>query len=121
MSDKLTVEGLLRNELEGFRYTRVNILTDDLREILDTISSLREKLADLASAGALRPEQTFRIAHDDFVGNPIGSYVTREGKRGVVLQQVGTRVVHVYGEKWLHPEKEATQDDRPHVGRRRSR
>lgn len=33
----------------------------------------------------------------------IGSYVTREGKRGVVVQQDGTKVVHVYGEKWIVP------------------
>lgn len=41
------------------------------------------------------------IAHDGFKGDVIGHYTTREGKRGVVLQQEGTRVVHVYGEKWL--------------------
>lgn len=41
------------------------------------------------------------IAHDNFSGDIIGKYVTREGKRGVVVQQDGTRVVHVYGEKWL--------------------
>lgn len=45
--------------------------------------------------------KTFRIEHDGFEGEVIGSYYTREGKRGVVLQQTGTRVVHVYGEKWL--------------------
>lgn len=43
------------------------------------------------------------IAHDGFAGEVIGHYTTREGKRGVVLQQDGTRVVHVYGEKWLTP------------------
>ena len=35
------------------------------------------------------------IAHDGFAGDIIGHYVTREGKRGVVVQQDGTRVVHV--------------------------
>lgn len=44
---------------------------------------------------------TVAIEHDGFVGTVIGYYETREGKRGVVLQQVGTRVVHVYGERWL--------------------
>ncbi len=42
-----------------------------------------------------------RIEHDGFEGDVIGHYQTREGKRGVVLQQHGTRVVHVYGEKWV--------------------
>ena len=41
------------------------------------------------------------IAHDGFQGTVIGHYITREGKRGVVLQQLDTRVVHVYGRKWL--------------------
>jgi hypothetical protein len=47
--------------------------------------------------------ECFKIAHDGFEGTLQGRYVTREGKRGVVLQQIGTRVVHVYGEKWLEP------------------
>ena len=41
------------------------------------------------------------IEHDGFAGHVIGYYVTDEGKEGVVLQQEGTRVVHVYGTKWL--------------------
>lgn len=47
---------------------------------------------------------THKIEHDGFVGEVIGHYVTREGKKGVVLQQIGTKVVHVYGEKWLDPQ-----------------
>jgi hypothetical protein len=47
----------------------------------------------------------FRIDHDGFIGHVVGLYTTLEGKRGVVLQQLGTRVVHVYGEKWLKPVK----------------
>ncbi len=46
---------------------------------------------------------TYRIDHDGFEGTIQGHYVTREGKRGAVLQQIGTKVVHVYGEKWLPP------------------
>ena len=48
-------------------------------------------------------EQVYRIEHDGFEGIQIGTYTTLEGKEGVVLQQVGTRVVHVYGRKWLVP------------------
>lgn len=43
----------------------------------------------------------YTIDHDGFEGVVIGQYKTLEGNNGVVLQQVGTRVVHVYGEKWL--------------------
>jgi hypothetical protein len=45
---------------------------------------------------------TYRIEHDGFEGVQIGSYRTLEGKEGVVLQQNATRVVHVYGRKWLN-------------------
>ena len=43
----------------------------------------------------------YTIEHDGFEGEVIGYYQTREGKQGVVLQQIGTKVVHVYGTKWL--------------------
>lgn len=46
----------------------------------------------------------WRAMTDDFVGEVVGWYVTREEKRGVVLQQAGTRVVHVYQTKWLDAE-----------------
>lgn len=55
-----------------------------------------------------RPSGHVSIAHDGFAGDIIGHYETREGKRGVVVQQDGTRVVHVYGEKWL-TETDATR------------
>lgn len=45
----------------------------------------------------------YRVEHDGFEGVEIGTYTTLEGKEGVVLQQTGTRVVHVYGRKWLVP------------------
>jgi hypothetical protein len=48
-------------------------------------------------------EQVYRVEHDGFEGIQIGTYTTLEGKEGVVLQQLGTRVVHVYGRKWLVP------------------
>lgn len=43
------------------------------------------------------------IEFDGFTGTVIGYYTTLEGKEGVVLQQDGTRVVHVYGRKHLKP------------------
>lgn len=58
-------------------------------------------LAASPAAPAERPAGHVEIAHDGFSGDIIGHYETREGKRGVVVQQDGTRVVHVYGEKWL--------------------
>ena len=68
----------------------------------DTIDKVRDAMRLIEHMQA-QPQtgQAWRIEHDGFEGNQIGSYVTREGKRGVVLQQIGTRVVHVYGEKWL--------------------
>ena len=47
------------------------------------------------------PGRVHKIDYDGFEGTEIGSYITREGKPGVVLQQVGTKVVHVYGRNRL--------------------
>jgi len=60
----------------------------------------------IAAIGALPMTEAGRvsIAHDGFVGDIIGHYRRRDGKAGVVVQQDGTNVVHVYGEKWLTPE-----------------
>lgn len=57
------------------------------------------------------------IAHDGFTGDIIGRYVTREGKRGAVVQQDGTRVVHVYGEKWLPIETQMALSQSTSAGR----
>jgi len=38
----------------------------------------------------------YRATHDGFEGALIGTYATIQGLEGVVLQQVGTKVVHVY-------------------------
>jgi hypothetical protein len=43
------------------------------------------------------------IEHDGFVGTVIGRYTRLDGKAGVVMQQDGTNIVHVYGSKWLKP------------------
>ncbi len=45
---------------------------------------------------------------DGFTGTVIGSYTTLEGKTGVVVQQDGTKVVHVYGETRVVPLVEET-------------
>lgn len=59
-----------------------------------------EQLARNVSPFPRRGEEFF-IKHDGFHGSVIGEYLTRAGKKGVVLQMIGTQVVHVYGEKWL--------------------
>lgn len=45
--------------------------------------------------------QIYSIEHDGFKGTLVGTYYTREGKDGAVLQQIGTKVVHVYSRQWL--------------------
>jgi len=91
-----------------------------LREVLERLAKLTPRAANseyaedhhmtvkdiaestLQNGGDVpRDGETYRIAHDGFEGTVIGSYRTREGKEGVVLQQTGTKVVHVYGRKWL--------------------
>jgi hypothetical protein len=63
------------------------------------------------AAGGYARDAVFEIEHDGFRGNPIGEYLTREGKAGVVLQQIGTKVVHVYGEKWLKPSPDGERQE----------
>lgn len=48
-------------------------------------------------------KERYRIEFDGFVGTVIGSYRRLDGEEGVVMQQDGTKVVHVYRRKWLVP------------------
>jgi hypothetical protein len=43
----------------------------------------------------------YTIADDDFTGEVIGYYTTRNNVRGYVLQQLGTRVIHTYTRRML--------------------
>lgn len=43
----------------------------------------------------------YRIEFDGFVGTVIGSYRRLDGEEGVVMQQDGSKIVHVYRRKWL--------------------
>lgn len=70
-------------------------------EARPVFKALVDALTTLEAPIPQRYSGTYHIEHDGFTGTPVGSYVTHEGKRGAVLQQIGTRVVHVYGEKWL--------------------
>lgn len=56
----------------------------------------QQAAAEVGEIGAVH-----KIDYDDFEGTVQGSYVTREGKPGVVLQQLGTRVCHLYGRNRL--------------------
>lgn len=67
----------------------------------DRIAWLDHELTVLTTLKPPDIGKTYTIEHDGFIGKVIGGYYTIEGKHGVVLQQVGTRVVHVYGRKWL--------------------
>jgi len=46
-------------------------------------------------------DKIYKIEFDGFEGTMIGSYTTREGREGVVLQQTGTKIVHVYGKNHI--------------------
>lgn len=45
----------------------------------------------------------YRVEFDGFVGTVIGFYKRLDGEEGVVMQQDGCKVVHVYRRKWLVP------------------
>ncbi|EHK57722.1 hypothetical protein [Allomesorhizobium alhagi] len=99
-------------QLEALR-AKVETLTAALEEIRDmplTNPVAVYEIARTALAEQGEAPQRYRIEHDGFVGTKIGEYQRLDGKRGVVLQQDGTNIVHVYGIKWLIPvEGEAPQ------------
>jgi hypothetical protein len=66
---------------------------------------LTELESQMVASAPSNPNQVYRVEYDGFVGTEQGSYVTREGKAGVVLQQVGTKVVHVYGRNRIEREQ----------------
>ena len=71
----------------------------------EALSHVAVQMRQIARAALAAPQpvdkRAWRIEHDGFEGVEIGSYTTLEGKEGVVLQQFGSRIVHVYGRKWL--------------------
>jgi hypothetical protein len=62
----------------------------------ETCDAIAATLRSL-KAGSGDDSKIYSVEYDGFVGTMQGSYVTREGREGAVLQQVGTKVVHVYG------------------------
>ena len=100
--------GRLAEMLRKSRKTIANIcssagvLIDDSKFVVEIEGALRDAASRLSSLSAQGEKgQVYKIDYDGFEGTEIGSYVTREGKPGVVLQQVGTKVVHVYGRNRL--------------------
>lgn len=89
---------VLRKDKHAMTVVCSGLLTKPFGDLVPLFTSPVVPVAAKAEADAV-----FEIEHDGFRGTKQGSYVTREGKRGVVLQQIGTKVVHVYGEKWLTP------------------
>jgi hypothetical protein len=67
------------------------------RAIAEVVSLRLRLIIDGAPAELHKP---MRIEHDGFEGVVIGEYTTLEGKQGLVLQQAGTKIVHVYGKQW---------------------
>lgn len=59
-------------------------------------------MTDLVALACRYPlGHSLEVVHDGFHGSVIGYYITRESKPGLVLQQDGTLVVHVYSTRWF--------------------
>lgn len=111
----MTALAKLRDQFNGARHTKDFCVDANLMAAaFGEIDAALTPAANTPCEG-FQPEQDqimrallgarFTIDHDGFVGTVIGYYRRDDGKRGVVLQQDGTKVVHVYGEKWLKAEK----------------
>lgn len=85
-------------------FDRVNLTHNDTVAREDRrLAAMQAALEAVQTQAEAEAGPAYRIDHDGFTGTRQGSYVTREGKRGLMLQQLGTKVVHVYGEKWCVP------------------
>lgn len=40
-------------------------------------------------------DKLYKVEYDGMIGTIVGTYTTREGREGVVIQQQGTRIIHV--------------------------
>lgn len=69
----------------------------------DTVSVRTDAGAPADLEGTPDRGKRFRIEHDGFQGTVIGHYERLDGEQGVVMQQDGCNVVHVYRKKWLTP------------------
>lgn len=65
--------------------------------------TVRTVYAAIELIAASEVPQRYRVEFDGFVGTVIGSYKRLDGEEGVVMQQDGCKVVHVYRRKWLMP------------------
>lgn len=87
IKERIAIDDLFKPDERDFILECINIAIEATRG--DVVA----KRTDL--------QNVHEIEHDGFRGTIQGHYTTREGKKGVVLQQVGTKVVHVYSEKWI--------------------
>lgn len=107
MTDTSASETGLPSEAEVFR--AMHDLLEGIAQVAESHGFQRGDDLQVWLATNLLPAQHwpvgshFRIGHDGFEGSVIGHYTRLDGKRGVVGQQAGTNIVHVYGEKWLQP------------------
>lgn len=82
----------------------VSVMSDGMIELHDMGGYFAPHLFVPTDVGEMaRAWGLIIIEHDGFAGTPIGYYERVDGKRGAVLQMIGTGVVHVYGEKWFDP------------------
>ena len=114
-------EGMTREELERALYQAQNVCAEAYQLVamidmavpglvpnavgwLDNLANhemLHDDLLPVSIGGKFPNGSRWRVEHDGFQGVVIGGYMRLDGEQGVVMQQDGTNVVHVYGTKWL--------------------
>lgn len=79
---------------------------EDLIAVQPTLDLILNKIDEFKDENQedneLKIGQRVLVERDGFLGDIIGFYTTREGKKGVVLQQKDTKIVHVYQKRWIN-------------------
>lgn len=99
-TQQFTLQAMAENYSPGCTIDKLDL--EVFANAAKEIAALREILRHLSPQEPIGT--AYRIEHDGFAGTVQGYYKTREGKKAVVLQQHGTKVVHVYGRQWLKPD-----------------
>lgn len=102
MVDAYQAENFKHDQERPTRQRNVDAMKKAIAALSDAVPKPERWAGDLMKNHPLGTE--YCIEHDGFVGKVIGYYIRDDGYPGLVLQLNGSKIVHVYGEKWIEKE-----------------